>query len=65
MIKENTKKLNTLVEGISNLPKDRQDEAYNDGYNKGHTDGLAQRQYEVWTITLVDGSIVEKEVALL
>lgn len=36
-----------------------------DGYTKGHTDGLATRTYETWTITLVDGTIVEKEVALL
>lgn len=39
------------------------------GYTKGHADGyatgLAQRSFEVWTITLTDGSTVEKEVALL
>ena len=38
---------------------------YNEGYNKGHTDGLAQRKYETWTFTLTDGTVVEKEVALL
>ena len=37
----------------------------NDGYAKGHTDGLAERRYEVWTITLTDGTVLEKEVALL
>lgn len=35
------------------------------GYNTGYNDGLAKRTYEVWTFTLTDGSIVEKEVALL
>lgn len=36
-----------------------------DGYNTGYNDGLAKRIYEIWTFTLADGSIVEKEVALL
>lgn len=44
-----------------------------DGYTKGHTDGveqgyadgLAARTYETWIITLTDGTVVEKEVALL
>ena len=36
-----------------------------EGYTKGHAEGLAARTYEVWTITLADGTIVEKEVALL
>lgn len=36
-----------------------------EGYTNGYQTGLAERQYEVWTITLVDGSVVEKEVALL
>ena len=36
-----------------------------DGLEKGYADGLAARRYEVWTITLADGSIVEKEVPLL
>ena len=44
-----------------------------EGYTKGHEDGkaegyeegLAARTYEVWTITLADGTVVEKEMALL
>lgn len=36
-----------------------------DGLAKGYAEGLAARTYETWTITLVDGSVVEKEVALL
>ena len=36
-----------------------------DGYSSGYADGLAARTYETWTITLTDGTIVEKEVALL
>lgn len=35
------------------------------GYELGYADGLAARTYETWTITLTDGSVVEKEVALL
>ena len=35
------------------------------GYERGYAAGLAKREYEVWTITLTDGSIIEKEVALL
>lgn len=52
-------------------------EGSTDGYTKGHTDGvsegyadgyskgLAERTYEAWTITYVDGTVEEKEVALL
>lgn len=46
---------------------------YSDGYDKGHVDGveqgysegLAARTYETWEITLADGTVIEKEVALL
>ena len=45
------------------------DEGYIDGYlngfDKGKADGLAQRQYEIWTMTLADGSTVHKEIALI
>lgn len=40
-------------------------EGYADGHITGYAEGLAARTYENWTITLVDGSIIEKEVALL
>ena len=40
-------------------------EGLEEGYDKGYVDGLAQRQYETWTMTLDDGSTVEKEIALL
>lgn len=35
------------------------------GYANGYAEGLADRKYEVWTITLTDGTVIEKEVALL
>jgi len=38
---------------------------YASGKQDGYNEGLAARNYETWTITLVDGSTVEKEVALL
>jgi len=61
IIKANTAELRSLFEGISNLPKDRYDEGYSEGYDKG----LSERQSEIWTVTLADGTVVEKEVALL
>lgn len=36
-----------------------------DGYTKGHMDGLSQRTYETWEITLADGTVIEKDVALV
>lgn len=51
------------------ISNDRYEEGYNDGVKQGYSDGydkgLAARTYDTWTITLVDGSVVEKEVALL
>lgn len=35
------------------------------GHKAGYSEGLAARSYETWTITLTDGSVVGKEVALL
>ena len=68
-LKDNTARIQNLLAEITELPKDRANEAYEEGYTEGRTDGyadgLAARTYEVWTITLVDGSVVEKEVALL
>lgn len=40
-------------------------EGYGEGFRKGKEEGLAQRQYETWTMTLADGSTVTKEIALL
>ena len=40
-------------------------DGHSDGYKEGHDDGLAERTYETWTITLDDGTVIEKEVALL
>lgn len=40
-------------------------DGYKMGFEQGYDEGLSKRTYEVWTITLVDGSMVEKEVALL
>ena len=36
-----------------------------DGYAVGYAEGLSARKYETWAITLIDGTVVEKEVALL
>lgn len=41
------------------------EDGHAEGYTKGHTDGLAERKHETWVITLTDGTIIEKEVALL
>ena len=41
------------------------DGGYERGYSEGFANGLAERTYETWTITLTDGSIIEKEIALL
>lgn len=38
---------------------------YSEGEQKGYADGLAARTYETWEITLTDGTVIEKEVALL
>lgn len=66
---DNTSRIQGLLNDINRLPVDGSDEAYergiSEGYAKGHADGLAARTYETWTITLEDGTVVEKEVALL
>lgn len=36
-----------------------------DSYKRGYAEGLASRTYETWTLTLADGSVIEKEVAML
>jgi hypothetical protein len=41
------------------------DGGYERGYSAGYAEGLATRTYETWTITLTDGTVIEKEVALL
>lgn len=45
------------------------DEGYTNGYlngfDKGKADGLTQRQYETWTFTLADGTVVDKKVGLI
>ena len=61
------------IEGYSNGYKKGTVDGYDagylegkaNGYDDGYDEGLATRTYETWTITLVDGNIVEKEVALL
>ena len=42
-----------------------EESGYVKGREKGYNEGLSARTYETWTITLVDETIVEKEVALL
>ena len=69
VLHDNTRSIQSLLADITALPKDTSKEAYENGYasgkQDGYNEGLAARTYEVWTITLVDGSTVEKEVALL
>lgn len=38
---------------------------YENGLHIGYQEGLDERRYEIWTFTLDDGTIVEKEVPLL
>ena len=58
-----------VTEGYADGHSDGVTEGYadghSDGYKEGHDDGLAERTYETWTITLDDGTVIEKEVALL
>lgn len=41
------------------------DGGYERGYAAGYEEGLATRKHETWTFTLTDGTIAEKDVALL
>lgn len=41
------------------------EQGYDDGRTAGYAEGLAERKYETWTITLIDGTVIEKDVALL
>lgn len=41
------------------------DGGFERGYEQGYQKGLSERKYETWTITLIDGTVVEKEVSLL
>lgn len=56
-------------DGLHKGYADGREFGYNVGYGigkqDGYNEGLSARTYETWTITLTDGSIVEKEVALL
>lgn len=58
------KDLSITVEVPSDYSKGY-DDGYEVGKSDGYNEGLAQRQYETWTLTLADGSTVEKEIALL
>lgn len=55
--------------GYAQGHKDGNAEGYEKGHTDGHTEGyaagLAAREFETWTITLVDGSVIEKDVALV
>lgn len=63
-LKQNGNDLNDVI-AIANALPDRGSGEYENGYTDGYADGLAARKYETWTFTLADGSVIEKEVALL
>lgn len=50
---------------VVNISDGGYEKGYAEGHEAGYTEGLNARSYEVWTITLTDGTIIEKEVALL
>ena len=70
---ESNQEIPVNFESVNNISDGGYERGYDAGYSKGHTDGeqegyingLAERKYETWTITLVDGSVVEKKVALI
>lgn len=41
------------------------EEGHANGVEEGYANGLAARTYETWTITLVDETVIEKEVSLI
>lgn len=63
-IQEHNQKIQNCIELAENLPTVNEND-YEEGYQKGYEEGLAKRTYETWTLTLADGSVIEKEVALL
>lgn len=63
--KENAQSLDLGFGQYQDLTDGGYERGYTVGYNTGYADGLAKRTYETWTITLADGSIIEKEIALL
>lgn len=65
VLHDNTNNIQELLNKITDLPTDRYRDGLTEGYANGHADGLAARTYEIWEFTLTDGSVIEKEVALL
>lgn len=58
---ESNQSFNSQFGSVQNIS----DGGYERGYAAGYTEGLAARQHETWTITYADGTVEEKEVALL
>lgn len=54
-----------VEEGYADGDAQGYERGYAEGYSNGYGEGLAARTFETWTITLADGTVVEKEVALL
>ncbi len=73
MFQENKTSLKADFGEVNNISDGGYERGYASGYDKGeaeghktgYAEGLSKREYEIWTFTLVDGTIVEKEVALL
>lgn len=63
--KELNQKFNPRFGELHEVSDGGYDRGYAAGYEKGEQDGLSARQHETWTITLVDGTVIEKDVALL
>ena len=53
------------TEGYAKGHTDGVEVGYSDGKAEGYSEGLAARTYETWEITLADGAVIEKDVALL
>lgn len=54
-LNDNTSGIRNLIEGISNLSKDRYEEGVADGYTKGHTEGVEEGYTNGYEVGNTDG----------
>ena len=70
---ENNQNIDMSFGEVNNISDGGFERGYEAGYESGYSEGefngykrgLSERKYEVWTITLSDGTTVEKEMALI